>query len=120
MKGGKDQMSLLLAGYQFKGLEPLADFKGTDIENGIYGVFFLKNPEKQKANYGVLYIANVDEINSDKGFPLSHKKYQEWAEAAKSESNLYIGFCPTPGLVPEKRQLIVKHLIYRYNPACNK
>ncbi|MBN2754741.1 MAG: hypothetical protein JXR81_07725 [Candidatus Goldbacteria bacterium] len=113
-------MSLLLAGYQFKGPEPLADFKDTDIDNGIYGIFFLKNPEKQKANYGVLYIANVEEIKAAQGFPENHKKYEQWAQEAKSPANLYIGFCPTPGLVPQKRDSIIKHLIYRYNPACNK
>jgi hypothetical protein len=112
-------MSLILAGYVFSGPQSLQDFKGTDIE-GIYGIFYLKYPDKKMADYGVLYIGDTKEIIEDAGFPRSHKKYQEWTERGKGEGNIYIGFCATPGLMPKKKELIKRHLIYKYNPMTNK
>jgi hypothetical protein len=112
-------MSLILAGYVFSGPQSLQDLQGTDIE-GIYGIFYLKYPDKKMADYGVLYIGDTKEILEDKTFPVSHKKYADWAAKGKGGENLYIGFCPTPGLMPRKKELIKRHLIYKYNPMCNK
>jgi hypothetical protein len=112
-------MSLILSGYLFSGPQSLLDLKGTDIE-GIYGIFFLKYPDKKVANYGVLYIGDTKEIIEDQTFPVSHKKYADWIAKGKGAENLYIGFCPTPGLMPSKKELIKRHLIYKYNPMCNK
>jgi len=112
-------MSLILAGYVFSGPQSLADIQGTDVD-GLYGIFYLKYPDKKVANYGVLYIGDTKEITEDRGFPASHKKYAEWAERGKGGENLYVGFCPTPGLMPRKKELIKRHLIYKYNPMCNK
>jgi len=112
-------MSLILAGYVFSGPQSLQDLKGTDIE-GIYGIFYLKYPDKKMADYGVLYIGDTKEILEDKGFPATHKKYEAWVAKGKGMENLYIGFCPTPGLMPRKKELITRHLIYKYNPITNK
>jgi hypothetical protein len=113
-------MSLLLAGYSFQGPESLLDYKGSEYDNGIFGIFFLKDPEKRVANYGIAYIGNMDEIKETEGFPQAHKKFACWVGQAKTENNLYIGFCPTPGLIPRRRELIEKSLIYKYNPLCNR
>jgi hypothetical protein len=112
-------MSLILAGYIFSGPQSLQDFKSIDIE-GLYCIFYLKYPDKKMADYGVLYIGDTKEILDDKTFPISHKKYADWAAKGKNGENLYIGYCPTPGLMPAKKELIKRHLIYKYNPACNK
>jgi hypothetical protein len=112
-------MSLILAGYVFSGPTSLMDF-GTIDYDGIYGIFYLKYPDKKVADYGVLYIGDTKDILEDKTFPKTHKKYQDWAARGKGEENLYIGFCPTPGLMPKKKELIKRHLIYKYNPMCNK
>ncbi len=113
-------MSLMLDGYVFNPILPLADYiKSPDID-GIFGIFYLKYPDKKMADYGVLYIGDTTEIYSDAAFPQGHKKYESWVEKAKSDENLYIGMCPTPGLMPRKKDLIKNHLIYKYNPPCNK
>ncbi len=112
-------MSLILAGYVFNGPQSIKDFDKADIE-GLYGVFFLKNPDKKVADYGVIYIGDTSEIKDAEKFPESHKKFSEWAEKGKGEDNLYIGFCPTPGMLPRQKEMIKRHLIYKYNPVCNK
>jgi hypothetical protein len=112
-------MSLILSGYIFSGPSSLVDYKHTDVD-GLFAIFFLKYPEKKVANYGVLYIGDTKEIEESTGFPASHKKYPCWVEKGRSEENLYIGFCPTPGLMPKKKELIKRHLMYKYNPMCNK
>jgi hypothetical protein len=113
-------MSLILAGYVFNPIQPLSDYVMNPEIEGLFGIFFLKHPEKKMADYGVLYISDTKEIYEDKTFPRTHKKYSCWVEKAGKEDNLYIGFCPTPGLMPKKQELIKHHLIYKYNPPCNK
>ena len=112
-------MSLILAGYVFSGPQSLKEFENTDIE-GLFGIFYLKAPEKKVADYGVLYIGETPEIVEAEEFPSGHKKFSCWAERGKGEDNLYIGFCPTPGMMPKQKELIKKHLVYKYNPMCNK
>ncbi|MCE5299278.1 MAG: hypothetical protein LLG37_00175 [Spirochaetia bacterium] len=112
-------MSLLLAGYTFSGPVSLVDYKQQDELDGLFGAFYLKHPDKKVADYGLLYIGDTEEIKQE-GFPEKHKKYQMWVEKAKGVENIYIGFCPTPGLMPKKKELIKRHLIYKYNPMCNK
>jgi hypothetical protein len=112
-------MSLILAGYVFSGPQSLKDVTTTDFD-GIYGIFYLKYPDKKMADYGVMYIGDTKDITEVPGFPQAHKKYQAWVEKGRGEDNLYIGFCPTPGLMPRKKELIKRHLIYKYNPICNK
>ena len=112
-------MSLILAGYVFSGPQSLSELKEVDVE-GIYGIFYLKYPDKKVADYGVLYVGDTKEITDDKGFPQSHKKFNCWVEKGQGEENLYIGMCPTPGLMPKKKELIKRHLVYKYNPLCNK
>jgi hypothetical protein len=112
-------MSLILSGYIFNGPSSLADFKHTDVD-GLFAIFYLKYPDKKVADYGVLYVGDTKEIEENPGFPASHKKYPCWVEKGRGEENLYIGFCPTPGLMPKKKELIKRHLIYKYNPMCNK
>lgn len=112
-------MSLILSGYIFSGPTSLSDFKHTDVD-GLFAIFYLKYPEKKVADYGVLYIGDTNEITDNPGFPSSHKKYSCWIEKGGGEGNLYIGFCPTPGLMPHKKELIKRHLVYKYNPMCNK
>ena len=113
------KMTLLLANYKFTGPVALDEFE-YDEENGLYGIFFLKNPEKQAANYGLAYIGNTEDFKEVKEFPKEHKRYQSWIKTATTEDNLYIGLCPTPGLAPMKVELISKHLIYKYNPPGNR
>jgi hypothetical protein len=110
----------MLAGYTFNDLVPLSDYVKNPEMTGLFGIFYLKYPEKKMANYGVVYISETNEIYEDPSFPKGHKKYQDWADKGKGEENLYIGFCPTPGLDPRKVQLIKNHLIYKYNPPSNK
>jgi|DewCreStandDraft_4_1066084.scaffolds.fasta_scaffold37395_2 hypothetical protein len=112
-------MSLILSGYIFNGPTSLVDYKHTDAD-GLFAIFYLKYPEKKVADYGVLYIGDTKEIEENPEFPKTHKKYQCWIEKGGHEENLYIGFCPTPGLMPKKKELIKRHLIYKYNPMCNK
>ncbi|HDT15300.1 MAG TPA: hypothetical protein ENN55_03730 [Firmicutes bacterium] len=112
-------MSLILAKFVFSGPQSLAEFEGTDLE-GIYGIFHLKHPDRKVADYGVLYIGDTSEITEAPGFPQAHKKYELWARLGGGAENLYIGFCPTPGLMPRKKELIKRHLIYKYNPMGNK
>ena len=112
-------MSLILAGYVFSGPVPLTEMPEVDTE-GLFGMFYLKNPEKKVADYGVLYIGYTKEIMEDKTFPQTHKKFDCWVKSGKSEDNLYIGFCPTPGIMPKKQEMIKRHLIYKYNPTCNR
>ena len=112
-------MSLILAGYVFSGPQSLKEFEGTDIE-GLFGIFYLKQPDKKVADYGVLYIGDTKEIEEAGEFPSGHSKSACWAERGQGEENLYIGFCPTPGIMPKKKELIQKHLVYKYNPMCNR
>jgi hypothetical protein len=113
-------MSLSLAGYVFNPIVSIADYvKNPDIE-GLFGIFFLKHPEKKMADYGVVYIGETKEIYEDNAFPTGHKKYHCWADKGQGEENLYIGLCPTPGLMPKQKDLIRNHLIYKYNPPCNR
>jgi len=112
-------MSLILAGYVFSGPQSLKEFEGTDID-GLFGIFYLKNPEKRIADYGVLYIGDTVEISEAGKFPEEHKKYASWAEKSNGEENLYIGYCPTPGIMPRQKELIKRRLLYKYNPICNK
>lgn len=113
-------MSLILAGYVFNPIVALTDYVKTPDIEGLFGIFFLKHPEKKMADYGVVYIGETKEIYEDNSFPAGHKKYKCWADNGKGEDNLYIGLCPTPGLMPKQKELIRNHLIYKYNPPCNK
>ncbi len=113
-------MSLTLAGYTFSDLQSMTDYIPNPEMTGLFGIFFLKHPDKKMADYGVLYISETEEIYGDPAFPKGHKKYLDWVEKGKGEDNLYIGFCPTPGMVPAKIKLIKNHLIYKYNPPSNK
>ncbi|MFP4466941.1 MAG: hypothetical protein ACLFP1_07815 [Candidatus Goldiibacteriota bacterium] len=113
-------MSLIMSGYVFTGPVSLNEYKYEE-ENGIFGIFYLKNPEKRVANYGISYVASLDEIKELKGELSSHRKYECWkANAMSSSDNIYIGLCLTPGMIPEKQKLIIRRLIYKYNPMCNK
>ncbi len=112
-------MSLILGGYIFSGPEPIENYKPLDYD-AVFGIFGLKDPEKNVANYAVHYIGVSAEMKENEGFPKSHPKYGEWVKLAGSEKNLYIGFCPTPGLTPHKQDVIKKHLVYKYNPLANK
>lgn len=112
-------MSLILSGYIFSGPMSLMDYKHSDID-GLFAIFYLKYPDKKVADYGVLYVGDTKEIEEANGFPKEHKKFPCWLEKSGGEENLYIGLCPTPGLMPKKKELIKRHLIYKYNPICNK
>ena len=115
-------MSIILAGYVFSGPKSVKDYMdedARDVIDGIYGIFYLKNPEKKVADFGILYLGDTEEIKAE-GFPATHKKYTNWVEGAKSEENLFVGICPTPGLMPKKKELIYRHLLYKYNPPCNR
>jgi len=112
-------MSLILSGYIFNGPSSLVDYKPSDVD-GLFAIFYLKYPDKKVADYGVLYVGDTKEIEETPGFPTAHKKYPCWQEKGGGDENLYIGFCPTPGLMPKKKELIKRHLIYKYNPMCNK
>ncbi len=113
-------MSLILAGYVFDGPKNLKDYQKTDIR-GLFGIFFLKKPEKKVDDYGVLYIGMTEEIDTAQNFPVSHDKYSCWLEkAGNAPENLYIGLCPTPGLLPKQMESIKRFLVYKYNTTCNK
>lgn len=112
-------MSLILAKYVFTGPQPLKEFKETDIE-GLFGIFYLRYPEKKVADYGVLYIGYTEEIKEQQGFPQSHKKFECWVSRGKGYENLYIGFCATPGIMPKQKEAILRYLVHKYNTICNK
>jgi len=113
-------MSLILAGYVFDGPKSLKEYQKTDI-SGIYGIFYLRMPDKKAADYGVLYIGLTEELDAEQNFPASHQRYSCWVErGGNNADNLFIGFCPTPGVLPHQRESIKRYLVYKYNTLCNR
>jgi len=69
--------------------------------------------------YTLIYIGESGNLD-ERGFYLSHHKYNCWLSYAGSDDNIYIGIHLMPNSTDEERRLVERDLINRLEPACNR
>ena len=110
-------MSIAWGGIAFDGpysLENHPPFPGS----AIYVIMFKPDPAWRPDVYQVLYFGETGNI-AERGFPWSHHAAPCWLQAAKSRSNVFVGFHFMPGSTSHQRQQVERMLTQQYQPVCN-
>ncbi|MFQ5496472.1 MAG: hypothetical protein ACE5DU_01155 [Nitrosopumilus sp.] len=105
-------MSIQILQYEFLGPIPLNEW-GPPMEKLVYLIL-----SKDQDKFNILYIGDCEKTD-EKSFFVQHPNFKCWVEKSGSEASLYLAILPMSESDEEKRKIVLKKILSRYNPPCN-
>ncbi|HET7558775.1 MAG TPA: hypothetical protein VFK80_02355 [Limnochordia bacterium] len=68
--------------------------------------------------FRVIYFGETGDF-SERGFPRSHHRFNDWVRHAGHEAQLMVSLHPMSGSTSQQRRDVERRLIETYNPVCN-
>lgn len=105
-------MTLQILSYEFLGPIKLSEW-GPPMEEVVYLIL-----KREKDTFGMLYAGESGKTD-DAAFFTKNDQFKCWVSSA-GEGNLYLAIYPMWGTEQDVRARIVRKIIAKYNPSCNK
>ncbi len=103
---------------QFEGPNPAVKWSPPK-RAAVYAIMAKTDSSKTPNPYRAIYFGESSNL-TDQGFWRRHSAYECFIKYAKSEANIFIGFHRMPGSIESQRQQIVRRLIDKFKPICNR
>ena len=106
-------MSIQILQYEFLGPIKLSEW-GPPMDRVVYIIF-----SKNKDVFNIIYVAESEKTES-KDFFTKNDQFKCWLSYTGKEENLYLSIYPMWESSQPQRKQLVKKIISKYKPVCNK
>ena len=106
-------MSIQILQYEFLGPIKLSEW-GPPMDRVAYIIF-----SKNKDVFNMIYVGESDKTEA-RDFFIKNEQFKCWMSYAGREDNLYLSIYPMWESSKPQRNQLVKKILVRYKPVCNK